>query len=108
MEHKKGLFNIHTQNGSQTYEGYADGELWNGFSTPKFTKKVGCQIVKDTKNDENKARFSTKNDEFIYRYDEEDNDIYPSEIIVVNGEELNVYGIGLKIWTWTRVNSQEV
>ena len=94
------------------YPGITRGESWNGWAVPYFEKEVSEQIAEDYSRAAKEqggdladahARYDEGNDAFLF-YDPilKDEVAYPATMIEVDGEEVTVYPIGTREWTWER------
>jgi hypothetical protein len=82
------------------YPGYADGQEWNGWAWPYFTREVADQIAAEHGN----ASYHEATDTYSF-YVEDDGhleDIYEvmGEDHVVDGVVMHLYAIGAGEWTW--------
>ncbi|WP_291566906.1 MULTISPECIES: hypothetical protein [unclassified Clostridium] len=96
---KKSYFNIDNE---KPYLGYTNGETWNGWECPYFTKQEADKIISYCVENEIKAYFDISRDTYYI----ETSDVleaYKGHDIVYNNKTLHVYGIGSCVWCWTKV-----
>lgn len=106
---RKGRFYLEMLEGS--FEGWTTGELWNGWATPAFEKKVAERLMKALT--ESKLEYGTDAEHAGWKYDKTADaflyyDYEGTEPIVEKGLLINaggkpraVYGIGSGAWTWS-------
>lgn len=88
------------------FECYSDGQRWNGWGIPFFTRGVADRIA-DLMQGEGELRYNPETDAFEYRASadtpESDVECFTGGDIVVDGEARHVYSIGGMSWTWNAV-----
>lgn len=98
----------------ETFEGYTDGTLWNGFATPSFELDEAKKVLEGMV----KAALREGWDSFglSWEYDPGEDALvvverqYPDpwfirgEDITVEGRRIRVYPVGSHSWTWHEVN----
>lgn len=94
---------------SLTFEGYTNGEKWNGFDCPLFELDESLKIMEDF-NDLNeeleldiKLVYNSEQDYFVEEdenYDEDEPIIYEPLLIKTSEGTKKVYPIGAGYWTW--------
>lgn len=90
-----------TLDGEREYEGYTNGDKWNGFECPLFEMEEALNILNDVEGDvESGLNDKTKCFEV-------DGDIIAPRTIALNGKVLTLYGIGSFGWTWEEVTTRE-
>lgn len=97
---KKSLFTIDGINA--IFEGYTNGQHWNGWACPYFTKEVGMQIVQIFNNqthmlEDEYMRYDENIDAFIRKdacYDE------PEMFHGIDIDGMHLYPIGTMNWIW--------
>ena len=98
---RKGLFYIEGMHLTEhKYTGYTDGDLWNGWSTPRFTKEEALKIA-DAFSEVYKAEYDAAIDSFTFTYDEPETFAGIDEVI--DGETVRLYPIGTWGWIWDEV-----
>lgn len=88
-------------NGGTVYSGFTNGNHWNGWACPWFTKEVANLIATEVNAD---APYTTMiydnaNDAFIYTNDTNETDVFKG----TNG----LYPIGNGSWIWDDINEWE-
>lgn len=90
----------------EAFDGYTDGEVWNGFASPYFERAVAEQILKSSHKRGYRALYDQEQDAFIVSHSDDPTDYEPevfgAQKILVDGKELNVYPVGAYSWTWRR------
>ena len=92
----RGRFSL--ADGKGPFEGWSNGELWNGWEIPRFEFAV-CQEILKALGDQ-QARFDGKADAFVTMMDEEDEVWAGEEITISDGSRIKGYGLGAGSWTW--------
>lgn len=82
--------------GDEVFDGFTQGETWNGWARPYFTFEQGQRIVEAHRAQGNKARYDESGDAFSFELNEDEIDTFPSE--QVEGQKL--YPIGAGCWIW--------
>ena len=102
--------------GQGPYAGYTDGDGWNGWATPYFELEVARKIAEDyvrtpelvrvpeVEPGDYRAAFDEAEDAFLF-YDpvNDDEAYFYAQNITVEGQEMRVYPIGTREWTWVEV-----
>ena len=86
--------------GDAEFDGYTNGELWNGWACPYFTRAQAMKIVAahNTLGD-GQARYDESADSFVFSFNDgeaDTQDAFP----VVNIEGRALYPIGAFCWIW--------
>ena len=87
----------------QTFEGYTQGEEWNGFACPYFTFQQAQTLVEAWRAAGHNARYDSEADCFAFEIvsgEGSDYDSFPA--IEVDG--LKVYPVGASCWIWEEMN----
>lgn len=83
-----------------SFDAYTDGTFWNGFETPEFTLEVGQAIAGVSPG----LTYDAASDAFLFSDEEnapgEAPERFTGHTIVVNGQDVRVYGIGSWGWCW--------
>lgn len=79
----------------QSFEGYSNGEEWNGWACPYFTLEEGQKILRAHNSNGLKGMFDKIADQFVFENVDE-NEFYPA--IIEDGVKL--YPIGNGSWIW--------
>lgn len=83
------------------YAGFTDGDAWNGWATPVFTKQVAIQIAKDLDSPDERLAYDESLDAFTsITPDSEKPYLIEGFPIVVGAETFRVYGLGSGSWCW--------
>ena|ERR1035437_2564603 len=84
--------------GESSFDGWSNGELWNGWETPRF-EFAACQEILKCLGDE-EARFDEKADAFVTVSNGEE-EVWPAEgITMTDGSRMKVYPLGAGSWIW--------
>src|SRR5690606_14708667 len=92
------------------YDGLTRGETWNGWAVPYFEKEQALRIAEDYNRlakegggdmADARANHDGKTDSFVF-YDPNNDDevVYEAVTIGVEEEEVRVYPVGTREWTW--------
>ncbi len=76
---------------------YSDGKRWNGWGKPYFEKEVLLQMMAEGRLDA--VTYDQDADAFIAVI-EDDRDVYPAQLIEVDGKQVTVYDVGAGSWCW--------
>ena len=95
------------------YDGLTRGETWNGWAVPYFEKEAAHRIAEDYGRVAKerggdmagaRARYDGEADAFLFYDPINDEEVaYDAVSVLVDGEEVPVYPIGTREWTWERV-----
>lgn len=106
---KKTLFTCGT---NLTFEGFSNGETWNGFDCPYFEFEE-CEKIMNAFNKENeecdvdvKIIYDSTNDCFIEQdenYDEDEYVTYEALFIETSEGSKKVYPLGTCYWMWEEI-----
>lgn len=99
----------------ESFPCYLNGDLWNGFDKPYFTYEVALQVARMFNGGDpvdavhpdatEYIDYSTEQDAFI-EHSAEGSYAIPAEAIVVDGQEIKVYGLGAGSWCWGEVEPE--
>ena len=93
---RRGRFTL--ADGETAFDGWANGELWNGWAMPRFEFAVCREILKSLGDEQ--ARFDGKADAFITVSNGEQ-EAWPAEQITISdGSQVKVYPLGAGSWIW--------
>lgn len=101
--HQRGRFVIED---SISFQGFKNGNYWNGWECPVFTKEVSEKILNRFMRKQDEAFYDKEKDAFIVRFFEckdEEPEVFEGTDIVVGGQTYHVYGIGSFSWCWDEV-----
>jgi hypothetical protein len=84
--------------GERAFDGWSNGELWNGWAMPHFEFAV-CQEILRSLGDE-QARFDEKADAFVTVSNREEEAWATAEITITDGSRIKVYPLGAGSWIW--------
>jgi hypothetical protein len=85
--------------GDQVFDGYTQGETWNGWACPFFTFEQAQRIVQAHKGFELAAWYDKEQDSFAFCFEQDrtaDRDEFGSKKI--EGQKL--YPVGSHCWIW--------
>jgi len=81
------------------FDGWTDGQCWNGWEMPRFEKSVAERLVWSLGG--GRARFDAERDAFVTVAQDGDEEIWASEqIIISDGSAVKVYPVGAGAWIW--------
>lgn len=89
-----------------SFDALSNGDRWNGWAMPYFTKEVGlelCKVMDGLTYDERQDAFKHENDP----EEAEEPDHFGAAKIIVDGKEQTLYGIGAGYWSWDKVEQAE-
>ena len=85
-----------------TFEGYTNGDTWNGFACPYFEKDVAESILKASEDNGYQWRYDPEQDVFLVQSKDDPPEYEPEEYqgqtISIDSKEVRVYGIGTYSW----------
>jgi hypothetical protein len=82
----------------QAFEGWTNGQVWNGWSMPRFEYRVGVEILKSL--GDGQARFDGKADAFVTVSNGE-SEVWPAEqVAIADGSQIKMYPLGAGSWIW--------
>lgn len=90
--------------GSKVFEGYTQGEEWNGWACPYFTFEQAEQVVKAHSEKGLKAWYDPDTDAFSFEI-EASNEIDTFKAEEIEGQRL--YPIGASCWIWEEQSHEE-
>ena len=84
------------------YEGYTNGNHWNGWACPYFTRQIAEQIAREVNADAPYCtmHYDKVNDAFIYKANGDDECVYKAN-------EKGLYPIGNGDWRWDDLSEIE-
>lgn len=100
---KKTLFTIE---GDGEFKGYTNGETWNGWATPYFTKEVAKKVIEHYARDVDVTYYDKAKDLFAVKFDEvtdEETEYFEGHTVSIEGEEVTLYPVGAYSWTWDEI-----
>jgi hypothetical protein len=90
---------------NSSFEGYTNGETWNGWICPYFEKSEAEHVLQASEANHHKWIYDADRDIFIV-YTEHNTEEAAEEIFeavqgfLEDGNEITVYGIGAHSWIW--------
>ncbi len=87
--------------GNQLFEGYAEGELWNGWERPLFPFESAQQIA-EAANEFQTAFYDALADEFIFETEDGETERFGAVEVEQIGK---LYPIGAGLWIWERATN---
>ena len=83
----------------ETFEGWANGQLWSGWEMPRFERTVAERLLMWL--GEQRAWFDRKRDVFVAVSQDGEEEVWSAEAIVVtDGSRIKAYPVGAGAWTW--------
>ena len=82
--------------GDEIFEGFTQGETWNGWARPSFTFDQAQRIVEVHRSNGMTAWYDREQDAFGFELSQDEVDTFPAEI--VEGQKLHPVGAGCWIW----------
>lgn len=102
-EFRRAQFSITSLAGS-VFEGFTDGNTWNGWACPYFTRKVAVKVLEASRNNGYLWSYDAEADAFVVRHRDDPEDFQPERFdgfhINLDNEEFAVYSIGAYSWIW--------
>ena len=96
---RKARFTIETFPG-EVFDGYTDGEEWNGWAVPYFDVEQARQIAKiHEKSLSIKSGYDESTDEFIFAFPGNP-ERYPSVLM----QHKKLYPVGSSVWIWEEID----
>jgi hypothetical protein len=81
------------------FEGFTEGESWNGWACPYFTFEQAQKVAESHKQAIANAWYDEKSDTFNFQMDKDaEDDIEPYEGVAIEGQKF--YSIGHSHWVW--------
>ncbi len=97
---EKAVFVLDAFEGEE-FEGYTQGETWNGFECPYFLFESAQRLMSALSAEGQTAFYDEKTDEFVCA--EEDYEDAPDRYGALEVEGLGkLYPVGAFVWTWGR------
>lgn len=89
----------------EEFEGYTQGETWNGFACPYFPFESAVRLMNVLELARQTAFYDAETDQFVHAEEdcEDDPDRYGS--IKVSGIG-KLYPVGTAVWTWEKVENE--
>jgi hypothetical protein len=89
---------------STKFEGYTNGDDWNGFACPFFEGGIAELVLKASEQNGYSWEYVPEDDTFIVRNTadpiEYEPERFEGQIISVGNNEIKVYAIGAYSWIW--------
>lgn len=90
--------------GNAYFDGYTDGDSWNGWACPYFTQDIAEAVLKASEKNGYIWSYDETAACFLVRHNEDPEDYEPEMFagvkIQVEGHEIIAYAIGAYSWTW--------
>lgn len=90
--------------GEEVFEGFTQGETWNGWARPYFTFEQARRVVEAHRARGGRASYDEAEDAFSFEIGEEEIDAFPAESL--EGQKL--YPVGAGCWIWEEVVEEVV
>lgn len=84
--------------GGAAFDGWSNGELWNGWEMPRFEFAV-CRAILKALGD-GQGRFDERAEAFITARNEQEEAWSHEEITIADGSRIKVCPLGAGSWTW--------
>jgi hypothetical protein len=89
----------------KSFDGFTDGQTWNGFACPLFTFEVAMMVMAENNricgvygcDDSTQLVYDDRIDAFC---NSDLTDVYKAQSITFNDEEIKVYPVGAFGWCW--------
>jgi hypothetical protein len=95
----------------RVFEGYSQGDNWNGWVCPYFEHSVAEQILLACEKNNYNWTYDLESDAFLVKGKDEPRDCAPEMFtsinIYINNKEFVVYGIGAFSWIWEEAAKRE-
>jgi len=98
---KKAVFRIEIY-GDNNFEGFTNGETWNGWACPYFTFQEAQKIVDAHRKTGQNAQYDEDSEAFLFEVQNEEEFYLP-----LNVEGRNLYSIGYSSWIWEESDAKE-
>jgi hypothetical protein len=89
---------------NRIFEGFTDGDTWNGWACPYFTHDIAITILQAARDNGYEWAYEAEIDTFLAKHRDDGNDFEPERFegirVTVDEKDLVVYGIGTYTWTW--------
>lgn len=90
--------------GNVYFDGYTDGDSWNGWACPYFTQETAEAILNTSKENGYTWSYDETAACFIVRHNEDPEDYEPERFagvkILAENREIIVFAIGAYSWAW--------
>jgi len=94
---RKGRFTL--ADGEAAFDGWSNGELWNGWSMPRFEKGEAERVL--ARLGDRNARFDGERDAFVTMSQDGEEEVWPVAVIAIaDGSRVKAYPVGAGAWTW--------
>jgi hypothetical protein len=83
----------------EAFEGWTNGELWNGWEMPEFEKAMAERLLAWL--GDQRGRFDGKLEAFVTMSQDGEEEIWAGEeITITDGSRIKAYPVGAGAWTW--------
>ena len=89
--------------GDEVFDGFTQGETWNGWARPYFTFEQAKRIVEAHQAQGGKASYDQAEDAFSFEMGENEVDSFPAETV----EGRKFYLVGAGCWIWEEAVEEE-
>jgi hypothetical protein len=87
---------------NEAFEGWTNGELWNGWEKPRFEKAEADRLLQWLQD--SSAKYDPARDAYITVSQDGEDEVWAAESIPISdGSSLRVYPIGAGSWIWEEV-----
>jgi hypothetical protein len=89
----------------ETFRGWSDGTLWNGWERPKFEYAESVRVVATVGRG---GRYYADDDSFVTCLADGEEEIWPAETITLpDGGTIKVYPVGAGSWIWEELEEAQ-
>jgi hypothetical protein len=90
----------------EEFEGYTQGETWNGFACPYFPFERAQRLMAVLSAEGQVAFYDEEADQFVYsEEDEDEEDANRYSALEVEGIG-KLYSVGTRVWTWSIITGE--
>lgn len=89
---------------SESFEGYSNGENWNGWACPFFDHATAERVLRASEQNNYTWQYDTQANAFIVRStadpDDYEPEVFSATQAQVDDKAITLYGIGAYSWIW--------
>lgn len=102
-EFTRGRFSLDAL-GNAEFEGFTDGQTWNGWACPYFTYDMALNVLRASTANGYTWRYDEESHSFLVWHDDDPENFEPDKFeessILVDGADTIVYAVGAFSWAW--------